>query len=339
MTILFDINHPAHVHYFRNVIKKLEDKGHEVVLVSRNKEIEHDLLDQYDINYISRGSGADSIPGKFFYHLYAVFLLIKTILKFKVDVVVSFMHPYGVHAAYLTGRRSIVFTDTENAELHHRLTVPFATEIYSSTNFRLDFGKKHIRFKGFMELAYLHPSFFRPKRDVIRSLGLEEDEKFIFVRFVSRKSLQDLGHNGLTSEDKILLVIKLLEKCRVFISSEVPIPEELERFKINILEKDIHNVLYYASLFVGESATMATESSILGTPAIYLDDEGRGYTDILESNYKILNRFSEGRKGVLKAIEKAEKILLDENNHLVKRNRILEESIDLTAYLQSIILK
>ena len=39
MKILIDINHPAHVHYFKNFIKIMEKKGHEFLIISRNKEI------------------------------------------------------------------------------------------------------------------------------------------------------------------------------------------------------------------------------------------------------------------------------------------------------------
>ena len=41
----------------------------------------------------------------------------------------------------------------------------------------------------------------------------------------------------------------------------------------------MHHVQAAAALFVGESATMASESVCLGTPAIYIDQVGRGYTD------------------------------------------------------------
>lgn len=41
----------------------------------------------------------------------------------------------------------------------------------------------------------------------------------------------------------------------------------------------MHDVQAAAALFVGESATMASESVVLGTPSIYIDEVGRGYTD------------------------------------------------------------
>jgi predicted glycosyltransferase len=37
--LLFDIGHPAHVHYFRNLVSLLEEGGHEVLVTSREKDI------------------------------------------------------------------------------------------------------------------------------------------------------------------------------------------------------------------------------------------------------------------------------------------------------------
>ena len=46
MKILIDTGHPVHVHYFRNFIKIMEKKGHEFIVIFRNKEIEHYLLNK-----------------------------------------------------------------------------------------------------------------------------------------------------------------------------------------------------------------------------------------------------------------------------------------------------
>ena len=46
MRILFDIGHPAHVHLFRNARRILQDRGHETVVVSRDKEVARDLAER-----------------------------------------------------------------------------------------------------------------------------------------------------------------------------------------------------------------------------------------------------------------------------------------------------
>ena len=57
------------------------------------------------------------------------------------------------------------------------------------------------------------------------------------------------------------------------------LPSDLEPYRIHIPIQRMHDVQAAAALFVGESATMASESVVLGTPAIYIDEVGRGYTD------------------------------------------------------------
>ena len=44
MKILIDIGHPAHVHYFKNFIKIMNKKGHETLVVARNRDCIFELL-------------------------------------------------------------------------------------------------------------------------------------------------------------------------------------------------------------------------------------------------------------------------------------------------------
>ena len=39
MKILFDLGHPAHVHYFKNLIKLLEKNGNQVLIIARKKTL------------------------------------------------------------------------------------------------------------------------------------------------------------------------------------------------------------------------------------------------------------------------------------------------------------
>ncbi|WP_317174575.1 DUF354 domain-containing protein [Aquiflexum lacus] len=55
MKILIDINHSAHVHYFRNFYKIMSKKCHKNLFVLRNKEIEHRLLSSYGIPFKDKG--------------------------------------------------------------------------------------------------------------------------------------------------------------------------------------------------------------------------------------------------------------------------------------------
>ena len=65
MNILFDIEHPAHVHYFKNVISILKGKGHNIIITAVDKDITFQLLKQYDLKFISLGKHYKSVFMKF----------------------------------------------------------------------------------------------------------------------------------------------------------------------------------------------------------------------------------------------------------------------------------
>ncbi len=340
MNILIDINHPAHVHYFRNLYIRLEREGHKVIVVSRNKEIEQELLTQYGIPFISRGKGANSVVGKIFYHTFAVFVLIRLIHKYKIDKVVSFMHPYGAQAAWFSRKESIIFSDTEHASLHHQLTIPFANEVHTPKCFERELGEKHHRFNSLMELSYLHPKYFTTDTSVLDQLDLKNDKPITIVRFVSWKAVHDFGHVGMTKEDKIKLVKNLSEISNVFISSEGQIPDEIKKHELKIDKTKIHSLLHYASLFIGESATMATESAMLGTPAIYLNNLKCGTLNLLDNKYKIVFNFYENSKNLNEVTDKAISILnSDKEKYQTIRNKILDENIDTSEYIYKQVCK
>ncbi len=127
-----------------------------------------------------------------------------------------------------------------------------------------------------LELAYLHPNYFSPDLSVLELLGVKKGEKYAILRFVKWNANHDLGHTGITPENKIKAVQEFAKHARVFISSESELPEELESFKRKIPPEKMYDALAFSALLYGESATMASECAVLGTPAIYLDDFGQG---------------------------------------------------------------
>ena len=50
MKILIDIGHPAHVHFFKNIIIELEKIGYECFIISRNKNISLFLFSETEKN-------------------------------------------------------------------------------------------------------------------------------------------------------------------------------------------------------------------------------------------------------------------------------------------------
>jgi len=336
MKILIDIGHPAHVHYFRNFIKIMENKGHSFLVTARDKEVAHSLLNNYKIIYIDRGKGYKSLLGKLIYMFKADFLLLKLSLKFEADVFLSFSSPYAAQVAWFLRKSHIAFDDTEHAKLEHMMYVPFTDVVLTPKCFQKDFGKKHIRFNSFMELCYLHPNYFTPDPSVLELLGVEKGEKYVILRFVSWRASHDMGHTGISIKNKIKAVKGFSKYGRVFISSEGELPEGLKRYQIKIPPEKMHDALAYASLLFGESATMASECAVLGTPAIFLDNDGRGYTDEEENKYGLVFNFTESLEDQQKSIQKGIDLLSIDNikkEWQKRRDKMLSEKIDANAFI------
>ncbi len=334
--ILVDINHPAHVHYFRNCIRLLREQGHQVAIVSRDRYPARELLEAYGEPFVDRGRGGGSLAGKLLYLPRAEWKIFSTALRFRANLFLSFGTPYPNHVAWLLRKPSINFHDTENAGLALAFTRPFARAFCTPACFGRDLGRKHFRFRGYMELAYLHPNQFVPDPTACQDLGLAPAEPYVILRFVSWQATHDIGHPGLSLAVKREALRRLSPYARVFVSSEKELPPDLEPYRIRIRPERMHHVLAGAALLYGESATMASECAVLGTPAIYLDNDGRGYTREEEERYGLVFNFKETPAEQARSLDKAEELLRTPNRPEEwqrRRSRLLADSIDVTAFM------
>ena len=340
MKIFIDIGHPAHVHYFRNFIEIMLNRGHLFLVTARDKDVTHNLLDSYGIEYINRGAGGKGVIGKFLYMIRADYDILKLSRKFRPDVFISFSSPYTAQVSRLLCTPHIAFTDTEHATLGNLAFSPFSRKILTPNCFEKDFGQKHVRFNGYMELSYLHPEYFTADENIKEALDIKSGEKYTIMRFVSWEATHDIGHSGITNENKILAVSEFEKYGKVFISSEGKLPEVLEKNRLSIPKNKMHDALAFASMMYGESATMASESAILGVPSIFIDDAGRGYTNELEKEYGIVYNFTESLTDQSASIQRGIEILNQESSGERYRElgkEIIDKSINLTEYMISFI--
>jgi predicted glycosyltransferase len=332
MKILIDIGHPAHVHYFRNFIKIMENRGHRFLVTAREREFTHQLLQKNEISYISRGKGAKSAIGKTFYILKADYIVFKTGLQFKPDLFLSFGSSYAAHTSKLLRVPHIAFDDTEHAKFEHLMYVPFTECILTPDSFKKNFGKKHIRFAGSMDMAYLHPGYYKPDYQYLKEIKLAS-KRYFFIRFVSWQASHDLGQTGFTSEGKNK-VIKLLENYGdIIISSEGEVSDELKKYLFKGDPVQIHTLLQNASMLISESGSMATEAAVLGTPSIMVNSSAK-YFGVFEyiSKYGNLFYFDDEDQ----AIEKIEQLLKLDNlreNSIRNANDYVKATINLTDFM------
>lgn len=306
-------------------------QGHQIHVTSRDKEVTFDLLRKYNIPFTSRGKGGKGLIGKILYIIKADLKLILVGLKFKPDLLLSFASTYAAHASFILHKPHIAFDDTEHSKYEIFLYKPFTDVILNPYCFTRDLGRKQIRFNGFMELCYLHPSYFRPDLSVLSELNLSENNRYILMRFVSWSAGHDIGEGGFPLDVKFKLVKALSEHTRVFISSEIDLPEELEQYRLPVAPDKLHDILFYSDLYIGEGATTASECAMVGTPAIYVNSLSAGTLEEQERLGLLI-----GFRNADGVSEKALALISDKSyksDTLQRCSKMLKQTIDVTAFM------
>jgi len=336
LRVVVDIGHPAHVHFFKNTIWSLEKKGHKVIVVSRDKDVVVDLLNAYGIPHTVLSKvrpGKVHLLEEWFIREYK---LLQISQKFNPDVLMGILSPTVAQVSWMLRKKSIIFNDTEHAVLAQKITYPFCDIICTPSCYLKEDGKKQLRYSGYHELAYLHPSYFTPRPEILKELGVEMGQPFTILRFISWGAHHDVGQHGI--ENKLALVKELEKYGKVFITSEGPLAEEFERYRIKVAPEKIHHLLYYASLYVGEGATMAVECAILGTPSIYVSTLAgtMGNFSELQEKYGLLFNYNSSEEALSKALE----LLKDpelKKKWGIKRAALLKDKIDVTGFMIKLI--
>ncbi|MEN8121660.1 MAG: DUF354 domain-containing protein [Bacteroidota bacterium] len=327
MNIIIDVNHPGHVHLFKNFAFIVQEKGWRVLFTAKDKEVTIDLLKAYKLNYKNLGPHYTGKLGKIYSLLKHFIRLFFVSIRFKPDYYLSHGSVPASWVSFLLRKKYIAFEDTGNME-QIRLYKPFAHAILTTQSFKQDYGKVHVRYNGYHELAYLHPNYFNPDTKIYNYLNIKEGEPYFILRFVSWGASHDVGQAGLSLGVKRKIVSLLQQHGKVFISSEAKLPDDLYELGIKISPEKMHDVLNYAQMFIGEGATMASESVMLGTPAVYINSM-IAETINEQQEYGLLFHFRNSG-GVLEKI----KVLLKAKNEywLQKRREILNDKIDVTAF-------
>jgi uncharacterized protein len=336
MRVLIDIGHPAHVHFFRRPIELLRVRGHQILITSRQKEIAADLLDAYRMEHLSlsREGGKTGLIGEL---VIRDLRLWRVVRQWRPDVMAAIGGIFIAHAGTLSGVPSLVFYDTENAKLQNFLTYPLATRVIVPRCYSAWTPKgRELRYPGYHELSYLRSPHFVAQRDVALANGLAADGATYLVRLVAWKANHDIGERGL-SPDAVRKIVKRLEaRGTVLISAESSLPEDLEAFRYKGGPAAIHHVMAHCAGFFGESATMASECAVLGVPAVYAANTGRGYTDEQEARYGLVHN---ARRLDQAALDTALDWLLSfpENRGQALRQKLLDDTCDVSAFAASVI--
>lgn len=333
MRILIETHHPSDIHFWKYIVRRLLDAGHTVKLLSRDRDVMKRLLKAYDwipSEIVSSMSGDNRLP--LWEMLGRQFKVAAAIRKFKPDVVVSLFGSY-TQSAKLMGKRNLIFTDSEFQHFNHRIAHPFADSIYTPECFWKNLGKKHRRYRGYHELAFLHPDYFSPRPEVLDKLNVEANT-YLILRLSAWNTMHDIGQSGL-GDRAYAFVQEWKDRYRIFIVPEEGKCDPRLREHIFNLEPDwFHDALFYARFVLTEGASTASEAACMGVPTVYVNStEHRGYLDELETRFGLVHSFSEPPPGLAKARELLTEDVERQSNRLKQSlSKMFEHNEDVTAF-------
>ncbi len=336
MRVLFDIVHPAQVHFFKNAIWQLQDRGDEVLVTAREKDITVDLLKALGIEHTCISSKGANMLAMGFELVGRTFKLMRIAKKFKPDVMVARVgHSIGI-SGKLMRVPTVIYDDMEHAKLQAAIGMTFATYICTGLGYYRDFGKRHVRFQGPPVLSYMSPDYFTPDAEPLRKAGLDPDETLIFFRTVSWGASHDVGRKGTTIAELEAAIGKLSRYGQVVISSEDPLPEALSQYANPVPVDHMHDLLAFCDVCLIEGGTMAEEAAVLGVPSICKNTYDFGYLRALDTEYGLVFR----PDSMDKAVEIAEDILKNPDSRKEfgdKQKKLLADSEDVAKFMLSMI--
>lgn len=345
MNILVQLSHPAHFHLYKVCIRNWQADGHKVFVLIKTKDILEELLQKSGIPYYN------ILPVPHRKNKLGVLLdmfirdwkILRFCRKHKIDILTG-STPEVAQVGWLTCRHRINIGEDDAVIIPAFIKVakPFLGSYLSPISCNNGpMEPKTIHYPGFQKLAYLHPNVFTPSAEVVRKAGINPGSPYFILRFAKLNAHHDKGVFGINTEIAQHLIDILSPHGRVYITAERELELQFEQYRLAINPLDIHHVMAFATLYIGDSQSMAVEAAMLGTPSVRFNDfvgaKKIGVMEELEHNYQLTYGISSREPEKLYA--KVEELLamaegdgLKEQFH-ARRQKMLADKIDVTAFL------
>lgn len=331
MRLLFDIVHPAHVHFYRHMLTELSDRGHEWVIASRDKDVTNALLDRMELPYRSVSTAGTS-GGLALELARRDLALVRLARDFRPDLILT-RNPSGTHVGRVLGIPTVFDTDNgKSAGVHYWAAAPFASVMTTPDCFPDELGRKQVRYPSYKPLAFLHPKRFQPDPDVKQRLGVGSSPYYV-IRLVAMAASHDRGESGMPMDTLMKVIDVLSERGRVFISSEAPLSPQLSHLALTTPPHDFHHVLSGATLTIGDSGSVVQESAVLGVPAVFVSSfAGRTPPiDELEHRYRLVRSFvPTDTDAIVRTVESG--VVGSEDERRQRWSEMLSDKVDLTSW-------
>lgn len=335
--IAFFLGHPAHFHMFKNVARNLVMKGFEVDFLVKRKDITEQLVKEAGFNYSvvrsteRKSSSKLSLVSSLFYmDLRVALYLIKRKPRMLLGTYTPFMSRFA--------GTPVISCNEDDADVvpnFANLSYPYVEDILVPTV--CDCGKwndKAIKYDSYQELAYLHPNIFTPDKAIVEKY-FSVDQPYCIIRFAKLNAHHDKGIQGITTEIAQRIIEILKTHFRIYITSERTLEPQFEPYRIKIDPIDIHHAMAFASLYIGDSQTMAAEAGVLGVPFVRFNDfVGRiGYLRDLEDKYHLGYGIKTNEVERLYKIIEELAAMSDRRIYIEHKKQMLSDKIDYAAFL------
>lgn len=340
MRIALFLGHPAHFHMLKHAAANLKEHGLQVFFVIKKKDILETLCQDAGFEYykIREGRGGSKIG------------LVKSVLcmewhmwqflhRNKIDILVGSTLSF---TAAKINRIPVIAMGEDDANIvprYAKMVYPFASTIFSPmacNNGRWE--SKSVKYPGFQKLMYLHPNLFKASKEIVYKNGINPNEPYFLLRFAKLNAHHDNGVSGISATIARRLVEILSPHGKIYITSERELESEFEQYRLHINPLDIHHVMAFATLYIGDSQSMANEAAMLGVPSLRFNDfvgaKKIGVMEELEHVYGLTYGISSHDPEKLYA--KVDELLSMPNLREVfqeRRQKMLRDKIDVTAFL------
>lgn len=363
MKIWIDICHTPQYNFYRNLILRLLEDGHEVFItvLQRGKT---PIIVQRELTAVLA-----TMPSKYNKRLHIrtigrhrmtkwsalleanVFRLIHLFfwrLWHHVDIAFgNGMQPAMIQALFRGPSYSF---DDDPQTMDFKPKARYNTEcnfcLYEDDK-TADFGGKVQVLRCLKEWAYLAPNVFRPNATVLDKYGVQP-KQYIFLREVSVGTVNYAGQAAgairdvasvianaqctMRNGEKMKVLFSLEEKNR---RTEYPADWILLQEPI----EDIHSLIYYSAGLVSSGDSMAREAALLGVPAYYLGIRHSMPANLAASKVANLQNavtmpFEQWIDSVCDSQKSVEERVKEQN---ALRDKIDHEFIDINAHMLSLV--
>ncbi len=276
MKVWIDIVNSPHVRFFNGVIKRLKADGHEVLITARDFSNIHDLLDIFELDYVSIGDHGVTLEEKLLSSTKRAYELSKFIAKENVDIAITKHSIELPRVAFGLGIPNVFVLDNEHAIAANKLTLPLTNkliipEIFDVWN-TIHFGMNPndiVRYNGTCEVTHLEDFVYN--ENILEDLNLKiKKDKIIFMR--PEPSLASYLDTDCTKSVLTPIVEALKDDADILIiprfKTQGELFKDIENVHIIQTPVDTFSLMKKADLVIGAGGTMNREAALLGTPVI-----------------------------------------------------------------------